>query len=126
VGSSVSTMTESNTATPLPVLPPPPPQASVYRGTADNSVGSCSSGCYRMAFSYQNVNPGTYTLRGEWRDAGQSNWQQSSYTYSRSLGTSGSGEISTVLGTIGEHDEVRIQFTGGPTPFTSDISGAWG
>ncbi|MGW9629137.1 Ig-like domain-containing protein [Agromyces sp. NPDC055520] len=103
--------------------PPPSPSATPKRGDYA-STGTCSSGCYLVAFDYAYLKGGSYTVTVEYRDAGQSSWRSLSPT-GMSLSTSGSAQTYSMLGTVGEHDEVRVRFQG-PDNFYSSISGAWG
>lgn len=121
-GGKCSGWTRSNQATPTKP-PPPEPSATPKRGDPA-STGTCARGCYLVAFDYAHLKGGTYTVTVQYRDAGHSGW--SSLTpQSMGLGSSGSGQTYSMLGTVGEHDEVRVRFQG-PDDFYSSVSGAWG
>ena len=105
----------------MPTTPPPPsPSATPKRG----GLSPGCSGCYYVAFDYANLSGGSYMVTPQYRDRGQSGWSSLS-TQRMNLNNSGSAQTLSYLGTVGEHDEVRVRFEG-PNNFYSSVSGAWG
>ena len=103
--------------------PPPSPSATPKRGAPDSTSG-CDSGCFRVAFDYSYLKGGDYTVTVQFRDAGASGWSSLS-AQGMNLGKNGSAQTYSMLGTVGEHDEVRVRFQG-PDDFYSKVSGDWG
>ncbi|MEP6478786.1 MAG: Ig-like domain-containing protein [Rhodoglobus sp.] len=119
-GATTGPGASSNSATPLDVLPPPVPHATIAKGGGASVQGcSDSSVCHYVVVYYENFPSGSYATVTQRNGSNIT----STHTYNMS-GTNGV-VTSNVLGIMQAGETIQVQMSGAPgTYYTDPISGA--